>query len=63
MAPYPSGPAAPPSYPMPTGTMAPSSTGGMYPTSSPIAPYMGAGNALNAAGLLAGVGAVIALFL
>ena len=43
---------------MPTGTGVPVKP---YP-SSPV-PYTGAANALNAAGVLAGVGAVLAFFL
>lgn len=45
---YPTGSGVPPNMPMP---------------SKPITPYVGAANALNAAGVLAGFGAVLAFFL
>lgn len=42
----------------------PSATyGAGVPSSSPVVPYKGAASSLNAAGLLAGVGAIVALFI
>lgn len=66
VAPYPMPSASSPAY-YPTGTgspvapVYPTGTGKVYP-SSPV-PYTGAANAMNAAGLLAGIGAIVAFFM
>jgi hypothetical protein len=61
-APYPVPSASQPAYyPSGTGAAYPTGTGKVYP-SSPV-PYTGAANAMNAAGLFAGIGAIVAFFM